>query len=486
MWKQTLRTTVFVLGLIVLLFFVRFVQNRVRIDSRIKKLKLIENQIKVVEYDIKRRGFFGDPDDNSQPLQPTGSYSMSHLIADHKTGRLYMKWNGIDIIDNGNLLSTKYEYPSKYEYSFKFEYSFDGTKSLVLDYSANKAKGLIYNEPLLSSDNFPFSDTGLTVFPGFFGRRGIINTITDAKEYKIVKKTNGVLEAHYFLKQVLRPKKTFYQWKKVVLDMKRGGIITDIVSYDICGTDPNEYPFNKITVEYVLSSNGTWLPKSMTEIEGAYGPRLVFKYSFDNVMINHIKPNTKKTHFQIDIPKDTYVLDRRSMKSYRKGNNGLEPINFSPTLNRELIGQLAAELEGIKGWKNGNPIKLSELRGNVVLLYFWGYWCGPCVMGMPKLIDLHNAFENRGLVIIAVHDSSLDSLLELDAKLREISAKFWEGRTPPFLVALDGGELTAAYGIKAFPTALLINQEGKLQGNFDYKDETNWIKIDNLLDIKRK
>lgn len=268
--------------------------------------------------------------------------------------------------------------------------------------------------------------------------------------------------------------------------MKRGGIITDIIGYDICGTDPNEYPFNKITVEYVLSSNGTWLPKSMTEIEGAYGPRLVFKYSFDNVMINHIKPNTKKSHFQIDVPKGTYVLDRRSMKSYRKGNNGLEPINFPSTFNRELIGQLAPELEGIKGWKNGNPIKLSELRGNVVLLYFWGYWCGPCVMGMPKLIDLHNAFENRGLVIIAVHDSSLDSVLELDAKLREISTKFWGGRTPPFLVALDGGELTPAYGIKAFPTALLINQEGKLQGDFDYKNETNWIKIDNLLDIKRK
>ena len=192
MWKQTLRTTVFVLGLIVLLLFVRFIQNKVRIDSRIKKLKLIEKQIKVVEYDIERKEFFGDPDDDSQPLQPTGSYSMSHLIAEYKTGRLYMKRNGIDITDNGNHLFTKNEIDkvnngnllsTKYEYSF--EYSFDGTISLELDYSGNKAKGLIYSEPLLSRDNFPFSDTGLTIFPGFFGRRGIINTIQTLKNIKL-------------------------------------------------------------------------------------------------------------------------------------------------------------------------------------------------------------------------------------------------------------------------------------------------------------
>lgn len=482
MWKQTLRITVFLLGLIVLMFFAWVVQNRVRKDSRIKKLKLIENQIKVIEYDIKCKGFFGDPDDNLQQMQPTGFYSMSHLIVDHQTGCLYMKREGIDKCDGGQLLATKYEF------------SFDGTKSVELDYSSDKTnggadgkiKGLIYNEPLLSSDSFSFHNTGLTIFPGFFERRGILNTITNAKEFKIVKKTNGILEIHYFLEEVLRPKKTFYQWEKVVLDMKRGGIITDIIGYDLCGTDPNEYPFDKITVEYLLSGNGIWLPKSMTEIRGAYGPRSVYKYSFDNVMINHIKPDTEKNCFRIDFPKDTYVLDRRSMKSYRVGNNGFKPINFSFTFNKKLIGQLTPELEGVKGWKNGNPITLSGLRGKVVLLYFWGYWCGPCVMGMPKLIDLHNAFEHQGLVIIAIHDPSVDSVSKLDEKLRKNSAKFWGGRDLPFLVALDGGELTAAYGIKAFPTALLINQKGELLGDFDYKDETNWIKLEKLLNIERK
>ena len=75
MWKQTLRTTVFVLGLIVLLLFVRFVQNRVRIDCRINKTnktitwkigdanKTVRglNYYKIV-YEVKNAVRFGNPD----------------------------------------------------------------------------------------------------------------------------------------------------------------------------------------------------------------------------------------------------------------------------------------------------------------------------------------------------------------------------------------------------------------------------------------
>lgn len=145
----------------------------------------------------------------------------------------------------------------------------------------------------------------------------------------------------------------------------------------------------------------------------------------------------------------------------------------------QMVGQPAPELVKIKGWKNGAPVTLADLRGKVVLLDFWGYWCGPCVHSMPELMKLHDEFHEKGLVIIAVHDDSVGSIAEMDTKLEDIKKSIWAGKDLPFLVALDGGgetpiegrqgtrargATTAAYGIDSFPTQILIDRDGKVVG----------------------
>jgi thiol-disulfide isomerase/thioredoxin len=141
-----------------------------------------------------------------------------------------------------------------------------------------------------------------------------------------------------------------------------------------------------------------------------------------------------------------------------------------------LFGQPPPELTNIKAWKNGGPVTLAQLRGKVVLLDFWGYWCGPCVSNMPDLMKLYDDFTGKGLVIIAVHDDSVDSIAEMDEKLADDRQKFWSGRDLPFLIALDGGgetrikysqmtvrgTTTASFGILQYPTALLIGRDGRL------------------------
>lgn len=143
-----------------------------------------------------------------------------------------------------------------------------------------------------------------------------------------------------------------------------------------------------------------------------------------------------------------------------------------------LIGKDAPELRSIKGWKNGGPVTLAELKGKVVLLDFWGTWCGPCIGAMPELMELHEKYKDDGLVIIAVHDDSTDSIATMEEKLAEPRRKHWGGKDLPFLVALDGGgecpiegtdntasgATTAAYGINTFPTQILIGRDGKVIG----------------------
>ena len=151
-------------------------------------------------------------------------------------------------------------------------------------------------------------------------------------------------------------------------------------------------------------------------------------------------------------------------------------IDLRPRPILSMYGHPAPELRSIKGWKNGGPVRLGDLRGKVVLLDFWGYWCGPCVASMPELMKLNDQFKNKGLVIIAVHDDSVDSIAEMDEKLATARQKYWVGRDLPFLVALDGGgetrikysaqlergATTAAYGVTYFPTTFLIGRDGNV------------------------
>jgi thiol-disulfide isomerase/thioredoxin len=151
-------------------------------------------------------------------------------------------------------------------------------------------------------------------------------------------------------------------------------------------------------------------------------------------------------------------------------------FDLVPARLPSLIGQPAPELRSIKGWKNTPPIQLTDLRGKVVLLDFWGTWCGPCLSAMPDLMSLYDELHAKGLEIVAVHDDSVESIAAMDEALAKVRDKFWKDRTLPFRIALDGGgptpvpgsglscrgATTAEYGITSFPTTILIDREGKI------------------------
>ncbi len=168
----------------------------------------------------------------------------------------------------------------------------------------------------------------------------------------------------------------------------------------------------------------------------------------------------KESRFEFLVPSGDYELDAYGTGTYsvireieiKAGQQELE-TNFDLPADKlaTLVGKSAPEFRKIKGWiikgwmgriRSWWGIKLSNLRGKVVLLDFWGYWCGPCIRGMPKLMELYDKYSERGLVIIGIHDDHVGSIKELKNKLMDISQKYWNGRDIPFAVALDGGGYT--------------------------------------------
>jgi hypothetical protein len=84
---------------------------------------------------------------------------------------------------------------------------------------------------------------------------------------------------------------------------------------------------------------------------------------------------------------------------------------------------------------------------------------------LPALIDLYeeHAEHRDRFEIIAFHDAQAKSFAELDPKLEKIIERYWQGRPLPFPIFLDEtGKTIEGYGIRAFPTTILIDPSGNL------------------------
>ena len=107
----------------------------------------------------------------------------------------------------------------------------------------------------------------------------------------------------------------------------------------------------------------------------------------------------------------------------------------------------------------GQQMKLSDLKGKVVLIDFWASWCGPCRAENPNVVKMYRKFKNKGFTVFSV------SLDEEPAKWREAIAKDqleWNTHVSD----LKGwkSSVVATFGIEAIPFTVLVNQEGKIIG----------------------
>ena len=103
---------------------------------------------------------------------------------------------------------------------------------------------------------------------------------------------------------------------------------------------------------------------------------------------------------------------------------------------------------------SGKNVRLSELKGRIVMLNFWATWCGPCAEEIPHLNELHESLDPYDFELLGINlDEDQSKAMHLANKL-EVN----------FPVLFDTEkDVSKSFDIKAMPTTIIIDRAGKIR-----------------------
>jgi len=138
-----------------------------------------------------------------------------------------------------------------------------------------------------------------------------------------------------------------------------------------------------------------------------------------------------------------------------QGNWGPSPERNSASRFSTPVSQLETAPDFSLQTLDGRTVRLSDYRGQVVLLNIWATWCPPCRDEMPDLEAYYRQHQEDGFVVLAINSQ----------ESAETVVVFLEEHDFTFPVLLDpGGVVMRDYGVLGLPTSFFIDREGMLRG----------------------
>ncbi len=126
----------------------------------------------------------------------------------------------------------------------------------------------------------------------------------------------------------------------------------------------------------------------------------------------------------------------------------------------------------------GDVLRLSEYRGDVVMINFWATWCGPCRQEMPLLDELYSRYQRVGFMLFGVN-------IDVDSR-RAMSMVDDLGISFPVLFDTRK-EVSKLYRVEAMPVTILVDREGDVRYvHHGYKPGYEQLYLDEIRTLLRE
>lgn len=134
----------------------------------------------------------------------------------------------------------------------------------------------------------------------------------------------------------------------------------------------------------------------------------------------------------------------------------------------------------------GDTVRSSDLRGSVVVLDFWGSWCGPCRMELPHFQAMYEKYRDQGVVFYGVNWERVDRSRRKATALQYLEKN---GFDFPNVYDLDD-RASRDFQVASFPTVYLVDHTGKIRyrniGFHESISDIMSLQIESLLEEKKK
>ncbi len=131
------------------------------------------------------------------------------------------------------------------------------------------------------------------------------------------------------------------------------------------------------------------------------------------------------------------------------------------------VGKPAPEIKGVD--VQGKSLTLSNYRGKVVALVFWGTWCGPCMREIPREKALVERMKGRPFAMLGVNTDADAGAARKVMEARGVAWPNWHDGEP------GEGPIARLYHVRGYPTVYVIDAEGKIRSKTSLGNELDQL-----------
>jgi thiol-disulfide isomerase/thioredoxin len=268
------------------------------------------------------------------------------------------------------------------------------------------------------------------------------------------------------------------------------GDAKNIIAYhNIVGSDEsaqlNKYIVNMQVYNAKKDSATRYLqanPDQQQQVNESFTPLF---YEYENFKKNFLEANANSPAL---LPLLSEVDPMQNFESYENlvqqiinGFDGAPSVNQIKAMylkNKEAHDEMKAFSPGnlapdfAQPKADGKSLKLSDLKGKVVLIDFWASWCGPCRRENPNVVRIYQKYADKGFTVLSV---SLDK--DKNAWLEAVKRDnlLWPNHVSD--LKAWSNEAAQLYKVKGIPFTVLVDKEGKIiQTNLRGEELENTLK----------